>query len=242
MSLVFKLGYSGGAWVDKATGKTVYEVASDYPVTTVWGVKGPAAYYAESDGSGTAGYLYLADSADFSFGASAFTINMWFMQYETHDNESTYLFSYGSTSIYMYAYIWGTTKIYLRICDTTPTPDNICVVEWDLDAPDPWLYTKRNHIEIGRSSAGTFCLDINGQEEPITQVTYSGAWSSGFTIPEITGSFYIGKNLSSSVAWGVMEDFSIYKGECLHPPLPGIGVTPTFNPSYPGLLPGFQVM
>lgn len=231
MSLVFKLGYKDGNWIDKATGKTVYNVPADFPIEAVWGVKGPAAYHSKWDGDKTGGYLYLADSLDFTFGAGDFAFSFWWNSRSASIND-TFVFcdhAYdGVTQPYM---TFEYRALYIpRVISffVTNTGSYQATAEFVLDS---FSVNRFTHIEFGRSS-GDFYLFVNGIKISLYREVFVG-WSHGYTIPEITGSF---RFMNYGPNKGCIEDFSIYKGECPHASYAG------FNPSYPGLLPGFQVL
>jgi hypothetical protein len=233
MSLVFKLGYKDGNWIDKAAGKTVYSAGTP-AVAPGTGIKGVAAYYSPT-AMNNGGYLYLADSLDFSFGANNFTINTWIKRVGTLIQPQ--LFCYGTEADpYLEAWFTYAGKFTIYVYDYAGGANKYWQVVWALSGS---AYNNRawNHIEVSRTS-GTFILFINGVLVASPTVTSSG-FTAGFSIPEISASWHIGNRInwkgeSSFNAGQLIEDFSIYKGECLH--------TVGFNPSYPGLLPGFQVL
>lgn len=230
MSLVFKLGYNGSSWVDKAMGKTVYEVPEDYPITAVSGVHGPAAYHTPWSGPSNGGYLYLADSLDFSFGAGDFAFSFWWNSRMSSINNSFVFFDYDeTTNPYMILWYDATTVPRCMKFFVANTTSYQATVKFDIGSY--YALNRFTDVEFGRSS-GDFYLFMGGIKVSLYSEIFVG-WSHGFTIPEITGNFRL---MNYGPNKGCIEDFSIYKGECPHAAYAG------FNPSYPGLLPGFQVL
>lgn len=240
MSLVFKLGHNGTTWIDKATGKTVYkvDVGSGSEVITTWGgVSGVAAKYRGG------GYLYMADSLDFSFGGGDWTINTWWRYGGNSSLNGIVSYGIGTTEIFE-LYFNNYKEFYINIHQAYTEGGNGHVRyyygKFNIPEAIQTILAGRawTHVEVSRSS-GAFLLFINGVNIPVFSESYidtgSGELLPGFAIWEITSSFYIG--LHGSVPYysaATFENLSIYKGECCH--------TVGFNPSYPGLLPGFQVL
>lgn len=232
MSLVFRLGYRDGAWVDKATGKTVYEKldGSTSYITTCPGVFGVAPKFLVN--SYYYGYLYSADSLDYAFGTGDFTMSVWAKpSLGCCDNGQRYLYQDHSagTPILNFMYYAGGSNHYIQF-NAGVYGGDYCSVYFHLSGdmtPNRWT-----HVELCRDYGGEdFMCFVDGVRITDREIVYTGTYTTGFSMPDCNGSIMIGlaDNFSSP-----LDDLRIYKGECLH--------TTSFNPSYPGLLPGFQVL